>query len=931
MNKTLSWLRVLASRLRGLLTRQQLDQDFEQELDSHLALLTEENLRRGMAPDEARRAARVRLGGVTQLRETHRELWGMPLMESICQDIRYALRTLRKNPGFTAIAVFALAIGIAANTAVFTAFNATALRPLQATDPGRVVGIYRSTVGDENGGAFTYPDYLYYRAQNKVFEDLFAASETDVSLSDMSNGGERPQAAGGITAAIGFRFFQQMAGTAELGRAAMVSEDYFAALGINPVAGRSFAASEPYPVVMLSGNFWARRFKSDPDLLGKTLKLNGKPFTVIGITPKDFIGTYQNAPAVWLPISAYPWLEPGRDPLHNSSDECCAIFGRLKRGVTPNEAQADITVLAEQLRRSYPPGSRNSRPATLSVGAPGPMGVRLDPQAVTVVAALMGAVALVLLIACANVAGLQLARSAARRREIGVRLALGASRGRLIQQLLTEAAVLAVMAGAAGLLASWFAERFLVAAAAAALPPEWGFLAINVNPDIRVFGYTLSVSLFAGILFGLTPALEASKPSLISVVKEEGSSFAGKLRGLRLRHFFIAAQVATCSVLLIAAGLLARGSARAVKLNPEFESKRVLAVDIEFPPGLGYDAARRVSIVNQMVERFGAVQGAKEVAEGRVPLGGGLRMASALIDASAGASDRPAPAFYYSYVTPNYFATLSIPIVRGRAFTEAEARAGAPVTVISEATAKAMWPGQDAIGKRVTLDASKQFHAADEPFPSGRAVEVIGVSRDMRSAWLNEVDSGLFTLPLPPGRYGDVMIRTATDPASLVTALGREAKAADPNVIVYAEPLDGLMTMNPGFVFSRVGAVFSTIVGLLGLLLAAVGVYGMVSYAVVQRTHEVGVRMALGARGTDVLRLILRQSVRPVAAGMLAGFVVSAAVSRLLSSLLFGISSLDPLAFAGVSLFLMSVALAACYVPARRATRLDPMVALRYE
>ena len=926
------WFYKLPLRFRSLFQKSVVEKELTEELQLHLDKLTEEMRAKGMAPEQARYAALRELGGVEQIKEECRDMRRVNFVENLVQDIRFGFRMLAKNPGFTALAVFALAIGIAVNTAVFTAFNSTALRPIQAADPDRTVAVYRSAIGDESGGAVSYADYLYYREHNRSFAGLFAASDTEVSMSDLGGVGGGNAPSGGITALLGIRFFEQMAGTAEIGRAAMVSENYFSVLGIPPFMGRTFAAQEPFPVVMLSYNFWERRFRSDPSLVGKTLKLNGKPFTVIGITSKDFIGTYPNAPSVWLPVSAFRLLEAARDPLHNTTDRCCEMFGRLKNNVSKQLAQAEMTVLAEHLRRSHPAGSRNDQPATISLESASPFHTPDNPQAIAMLAAFMSAVGLVLLIACANVAGLQLARSAARRKEIGMRLALGASRGRLIQQLLTEASLLAVMAGGAGLVASWFAERFLENSVAAALPPMWGFLAINVNPDIRVFGYTLVVSLVTGILFGLAPALEASTPNLTSVVKQEGAGFAGKLRGRRLRHFFIAAQVAICLVLLIAAGLLARGSARAVRLDPGFETKKILALDFEVPPGLGYDAAKMADIVRRMVDRFKAVPGVTQVAEGRVPLGGGLRSTKVYLDPSARQSNAPAPELYYSYVSPNYFQTLSIPIVRGRAFTEEEARASAPVTVISEATAKKLWPAQDPIGKRVTLDASKQYHGSDEPFPSGQAFQVIGISKDIRSAWLNEIDPGLFAMPLPPTRYIEtIMIRADNDPNALTAAIGREAKAIDPNVVVYAETLDGLVTMNPGFVISRVAAVFSAVIGFLGLLLAAVGIYGMVSYAVVQRTHEVGVRMALGAARGDVMSLILRQSARPVAVGLLIGLVASVAVSRLLSSLLFGISSLDPVAFAGVSSFLMFVALVACVLPARRATRVDPMVALRHE
>ena len=926
------WLCTVPLRLRSLFRRARIDRELDDELREHIERKTEEYVGMGFAPVEARRQALLDLGGVEQTKEKCRDARGVAWLESVWQDLRFGFRMLAKNPGFTALAIFALAVGTATNTAVFTAFNATELRPIQATDPGRIVAVYRSAVGDVNATAFNYPDYLYFREHNRSFEGLFAASGTDVSVSDLGGANSRNAPAGGITSWLGIRFFEQLGGTAELGRAAMVSENYFSTLGIPPFMGRSFADRESDPVAMLSYNFWTRRFQSDPSVVGKTLKLNGKPFTVIGITPKDFIGTYPNAPTVWLPISAFPLIEVGRDPLHNSNDECCGIYGRLKGDATKSHAQAELTVLADEVRRSYPSGSQ-SRPVTISVESSSPFGAHPSPEVITMLAALMSAVGLVLLIACANVAGLQLARSAARRKEISVRLALGASRGRLIQQLLTEASLLAVMAGGAGLLASWFAERFLETSVAAALPPEWGFLAINVNPDLRVFAYTLAVSLVAGILFGLAPALEASNPDLASASKEEGAYLAGSVkagRARRLRHFFIAAQVAVCLVLLIAAGLLARGSARAVRLDPGFETKKILGVDFETPPGLGYDADKMAAIVQQMVQRFKSVPGVTDVAEGRVPLAGGLRSTKVLLDPSAKESNALAPVLYYSYVSPNYFEILSIPIIRGRGFTEDEARASVPVTVISEAAAKKLWPGQDPIGKRVELDARSQFHGFHQSFPS-ETFQVIGVSKDIRSAWLNEIDPGLFAIPLAPDQYAEVMIRAQNDPNGLLAAVGREAKDVDPNVVVYAETLDGLMTMNPGFVISRVATVFSTVVGLLGLVLAAVGIYGMVSYVVVLRTHEVGVRMALGAARRDVLALILGQSAKPVVIGLFVGLVGSVVVSRLLSSLLFGISSLDPVTFAGVSLFLMSVALTASYIPARRAARVDPMVALRYE
>ena len=855
-------------------------------------------------------------------------------MSTLLQDLRYGVRMLVRNPGITAISVLALATGIAVNTAIFSVYNAAVLRPIQAADPDRVVNIYRSTLEDRFGQGFSYPDYAYYRDHNIVLSSLIAESETELTLSDAPSASSPAPMGRTLAGIAGIHFFQQMAGSAELVPAAMVSENYFATLGISPVMGRTFSTEEVRsadPVVMLSYNFWRRRCHSDPNLLGKILKLNGKPFTVIGITPEDFMGTYPNVPSVWLALSTLPVLEPKRDLLHDRNDDACRLFGRLKPGVTMGQAQAQLTVLADQLRRTYPPRSSKSKPAAITLTPGSPLLLRPTSEVMTIVGLVMGAVGLVLLIACANVAGLQLARAAAREKEIGVRLALGASRGRLIRQLLTEATLLASLAGGVGLLFAWWAVRFLVTAISDSLPAVWGTLALQVDPDFRVFGYTLVVSLLAGILFGLAPALEASKPSLTAVLKEEGA-FGGKLRGSRLRDLLVAAQVGICLVLLVAAGLLARGSARALRLDPGFETKKVLGMGIEIPPGLGYDATKTGALVGQLMDRFSTVPGVKSVSQGRAPLWGGVRSASVSSNGPTGEPNAHAPTFHYSYVSPSYFETLSIPIITGRTFTDEEARTGAAVTIISEATARKLWPRQDPIGKRVALDATRQYHSSDEPFPAGQSFQVIGVTKDIRSFSLAEVDPAYFYLPMPRNHYYEsLLVRTASDPNALMAALGKEVKAVDPNIIVYADTLDGLLTNNFAFVISRIGAVLSSLIGLLGLLLASVGIYGMVSYAVVRRTREIGIRMTLGARAGDVLKQILRQSMKPVVVGMVLGIVASSAASRLLSSLLFGLSSLDPSAFGGVSLFLAGVALLASYVPARRATKVDPMVALRYE
>ena len=922
----------LLFRLRALFRRKYMEAELDEELRAHLERQVEKYVQSGLPVEAARRRARLEFGSLEQVKEECRDARGLNLIDSLLQDLRYGWRMLVKNPGYTAAAVIALAIGIAANTVVFTAYNAVDLRPIQATDPGRVVNIYRSGMGVPNGQFFSYPDYVYLRDHNTSFSSLIAATGADFSFSEMSGAPGPARSMAKAPSLFGIRFFQQMAGGAELVSAAVVSENYFQTLGISPALGRPFTpddARRQDPVAMVSYDFWKRRLNSNPALLGKLVKLNGKSFTVVGVTPRDFMGTYPDIPSVWVPVSCLPLLEPKNDMQRDSENDCCGLYGRLKPGATREQAQSELTLLAEQFRETFPAGSTHSKPVSITVtpGSPFSFGDRNPVRLVALV--LMAATGLVLLIACANVGGLQLARSAARQKEIGVRLAMGAGRKRLVRQFLTEAMMLAILAGSLGVLFAWWTLRFSLAIVSSALPRVWGTIALEVEPDIHVFAFTLVVCLAAGVLFGLAPALEASKPNLTSVLKEEGVAFGLKLAKSRLRNVLIATQMAVSLVLLIAAGLLARGSFRAVKINPGFETKKVLGIDVEMPPGTGYDARRQGSIVSELAESFSRIPGVRSVARGRVPLGGGIRNAAVSL---AGKPGKTAPVLSYSYVSPSYFDTLDIPIVRGRSFTKDEARAGALVTLVSEATAQRLWPRQDPLNKLVTLDATEEFHSSDEPFPSGQSFQVIGVTRDLSSNWLGKLDEGYFYLPLAPEKWYDtILIRAEGNPEALIPAVGNQANDVDPNIIVYGETVDGLMTNNPPFVFSRIAAVLSVVIGLLGLVLASVGIYGMVSFVVVQRTHEVGVRMALGARRSDVLILLLRQSMKPVAVGMLLGITAAAATSRLLAALLFGLSSLDPLAFLGVSAVLASVALLASYMPARRATKVDPMVALRYE
>jgi predicted permease len=723
-----------------------------------------------------------------------------------------------------------------------------------------------------------------------------------------------------------------MAGGAEFVSSAIVSENYFSVLGVNAIRGRVFLPRDghdldAHPGVLISENYWRRRFGGDPNVIGHTLKLNGAGFAVIGVTPHDFMGTNQNVPDFWVPIRLYRFLHHESDLLHDREDHSCRLYGRLAPGVTLNAAQAEMNLLADQVRRLHMPRSDDSKPVTINLLPGSPFDIVNVSGEAFAFLLILCAVALVLLIACANVASLQLGRSAARQREIGVRLSLGASRFRLIRQLLTESTLLGLLAGAVALLISWWVMRVLVVEVSAALPIEWGSLAVHVEPDVHVFAYVFAVSLLAGFLFGLVPALESSRPSLSSALKEEGARFAFRVGNAKLRDMLVTIQVCVCLFLLIAAGLLIRGSIRSVAINPGYETKRVVGMDINFPSGFGYTRQKQDAEERQVRDRIRSLPGVSSVTAGRQPAGGGLRMATVVLDGVKPENNAQTRTLFYNFVAANYFETLSIPLALGRGFDQKTE------VVLSESAAHQLWPGANPVGQSIVLDASGQYHGKDELIPQGISYRVIGIAKDIRGALPDGADSSMAYLPLPFDRWDDqpLLVRIEGDPKSVMDGIGRQVHSVDPNLVVYAETLDDLLTATPVFVFSRLAAIFASIIGSLGLALASVGVYGAVSYAVVRRTREVGIRMALGAKRSDVLSLILRESTRPVLIGLLAGLVAAAVASRVLRALLFGLSTLDGISFLGVSIFFLIIALLAAYMPARPATRVDPMVALRYE
>ncbi|HEY6305976.1 MAG TPA: ABC transporter permease [Candidatus Angelobacter sp.] len=858
----------------------------------------------------------------------------MMLADALVQDVRYGVRMLFRNAAFTAVSVFALALGIGINTAAFTAYKALVKRPLDARDPSQMVNLALTLQSDANASQFSCPDYEVYRDQLHSFSGLIASSHDLLKLTEA--GGVlsgRSSAAGSLFGRLGLLPPGFM--SAEVADTLIVSENYFSVLGVAPLRGTTFesigtrelAAS---PAVLISENYWQRRFASDPAALGKTIHLNAAPFTIIGVTPHDFIGTSMEAPNFWLPLSLEPLVHPDTDPLHDREDLHLRLFGRLAPGVSMQQAQAETNLVASRLRTLHDANSEWSRPAAALITPGSPLPGKMPPGLKFTILLIMVAVTMVLVIACANVASLQLARATARQSELSTRLSIGATRGRLVQQLLTESALLGLLAGMIAFPSTWAILKVGVNLFRQAFPVEAGTFVLHVAPDFEIFAYVLAISVFAGLLFGLTPALESSRSALLSAVR--GKAGSAPVRSRRLRELLIASQVAVCLVLMIAGSMLIRSSVHTLWMPTGYDGKHVVDLDFRLPEGSKYTAGQKLAVVSELRTRVAAAPGVVAITSARAPDDSNVRAAAVSLNGENPTSKDKQGVLYYTWVQPNYFGTLGVAIQLGEGFAD-DAQMGEHSAVLSESAARQLWPGGNPIGRSLRLGTGEQFHNKGDLLPDGPTWQVIGVADDTRGVQLDGSDAAQVYLPLPEDRVQDypILMRTQSDPMLLSRAIDDVVASVGADLIVSTSTLQEMLRQTPPFLGALFAAAVACTVGLFGLVLAAMGIYSTISYIAVLRTREVGIRMAIGAQKRDILRLMMRDSTLPVLAELAVGMLLAVGASYLLRAVLYGVHLVDSVSFIGASLLFLIIASLAALPASSRATRVDPIIALRYE
>ena len=873
------FLHTIAARLRGLFGDRRAERELDDEIETHLGLLTERYIRQGMTEAEAARATRRQFGNMTLLQEVHRDMRGIGSIETLLQDVRYGLRILRKNPGFTAATVLTLALGIGANLTIFSFVDTFFLRPIPAREPQQLVKFE-----GRRGGGFAYPRYARYRDHSKSFQAL-AAHYATAPLNMVMDGDSR------------------------VVNGAVVSANYFPTLGIQPRLGRFFlpeedAVPDRNPVVVISERMWQDRFGGDPNALGKVLQLNGTACRIIGVAPADFPGAEAGFPnELWLPTMmlrlGYRWCDA-------IADENCAtlgLLGRLAPGRTMAEAEVEVNLLAQQFAATFP--TEQGRVFSLRPV----LGVRGNERAVYAyqMQLLMTVTGLLLVIACANVTSLLLVRATARRKEIAIRLSIGAGRFRLIRQFLTESLLLAFAGGLLGLIISLWAKELL----AVFYNRPYDF-----SLSSRALIYALALTIFTGLFFGLLPAFQATRPDLARALKDEGGSQSKRRH--RLRSSLVIAQVALSLALLVAAGLLVRSESH-IRQGANFDPQQVVVFGLR-PRLLNYSPEKAQAYTREVARRLETTLGVQSVTIGPpwvASLVGGDDRIRAAEQAPQRAEDQLR--VFHNEVAPRFFETLKIPLLEGREFNEGD-RPGAPrVAVINETLARRLWPQGPAPGRTLILN--------DQPY------QVVGVNKD---ALLHNALHGpqpFLYLPywqnnIRPPIDARLLIRVAGDPEAMLQSLRRVIVAVDPQV-----PLGEVMTlsrlMNGEFNSVMLTSAVVTWAGALAFFLSMLGLYGVLAFAVGERRREIGIRMALGAKARDVLRLVIAQGLRLALAGVVVGLLAAYGATRLIKNLVYGVSETDPLTFIVITLLLLVVASLACWIPAQRATKVDPLLALR--
>jgi macrolide transport system ATP-binding/permease protein len=875
-------LRALLIRLRDLLSFHRGEDDFAAELESHVAMHTEDGIRAGLSPEEARRQAMIRLGGAEQTRQAYRERRGLPWLETFWQDIRFAARMLAKSPGFTAVAVLTLAFGIGVNSTVFTVAEAALLRSWPAHEPERLAQIV-STIPRGQDYSFSYPDYQDLAGQSRALQ--------------------------GVLAYAGHGAVLRMGTESLTVLDEVVSPNFFPVLGLNPQLGRTFSADSGANgdlSVVVGDSLWRRVFHADPSLVGKQIQLNGRSYTVLGIAPPGFRGLNRAASAdLWLPVAT----EYTNADLADRKFRDFEVLGRLQPGVTAAQAKADLDTIGRRLAQAYPVTDKARNVTLISEQER-----RREAMAPTLF--LMTVVGLVLMICCANVAGLVLARADARRREIAVRLALGAKRLRLVRQLLTESLLLAAMGAALGLLLA----AGLIRLQPALLPPMEVTVGLDLRLDAVVLSYTAVLSVLTVLIFGLAPSIQASKASCVSALKGEERSVGRSVRRLTLRNALVLGQIALSVLLLTASGLVVRSLlfSRSIPLGFD-RQKHLIFFDLN-PDMSGYNAQRSAAFFEQVEARALAMPGVRHASLVRRVLlsdtgGGNVKQVSMPgVELPQG---QPNISIKFNEVDDNYFQTMGTRLMEGRAFTSADNRSAASIVIVSQTMASRFWPGQEALGRQIVVE--------------GKASQIVGIVEDAKINKVHEDAEPYMYFPFAQRQQseGTLIVEAEGRTGPLVDRIRSEIRSVDKNVPVDVRTLSYLMRQ--AYWEDQMAAGFVATLGLLAIFIGMLGLYGVVSFVVNRRKQEIAIRMALGAERRDIVRLVLGQGLALAAVGTGVGLVAAFGATRLMADMLYGVRPTDPIAFAGSAALVILVALAASWIPARRAASIDPMRALRTE